>query len=312
MSQDDIPSSTPNRAVAIPAIKPPPRGMRRSRDLLNFYMAEVRRYPLLTPEQEKSLAVAYQENGDREAAERLVTANLRLVIKIAYQYHRQWANVLDLIQEGNVGLVEALSRYDPYRGIRFSSYAQYWIRAMILRFLLDNFTLVRLGGSRAGRKLFFQLKKARDELTEEGERPSPRRIAERLGVSEEEVAAVDQHMRAPALSLHAPVGSEDGRMLAEVVAEKVPNDPEQATTSQQMGDLVRAKLAIFAAGIDDDRDMVIWRKRMISPDPVSLARLGAEFGVSKERVRQLEERLKRRLHTFLQEEIGDELGFEFT
>jgi RNA polymerase sigma-32 factor len=95
---------------------------------LNFYMAEVRRYPLLSLEQEKALAVQYQENGDREAAERLVTANLRLVIKIAFQYHRQWSNVLDLIQEGNVGLVEALSRYDPYREIRFSSYAQYWIR----------------------------------------------------------------------------------------------------------------------------------------------------------------------------------------
>ena len=309
MSEDDTPTPAP---VAIPAIKPPPAGLRRSRDLLNFYMAEVRRYPLLNPEQEKALALRYQEDGDREAAERLVTANLRLVIKIAYQYHRQWANVLDLIQEGNVGLVEALSRYDPYRGIRFSSYAQYWIRAMILRFLLDNFRLVRLGGTRAGRKLFFQLKKERDQLTLEGETPSAKRLAERLGVSEEEVAAVDRHMRAPALSLHAPAGTEDGRSLAEVVPESVPNDPEANTTSQQMGDLVRAKLAIFAATIDNDRDLTIWKRRLVSPEPVSLSRLGEEFGVSKEPVRQLEARIKRRLREFLQEEIGDELGFEFT
>ncbi len=118
-------------------------------DILASYLSEVRRYPLLTPEQEREAAVLYVETGDKEAAKLLITSNLRLVIKIAFQYHRQWANVLDLIQEGNVGLVEALSRYDPYREIRFSSYAQYWIRAMILRFLLDNFRLVRLGSTRA-------------------------------------------------------------------------------------------------------------------------------------------------------------------
>lgn len=313
MNDDDDKKANPETRVAIPPIKPPPKRIKRSRDLLNYYMAEVRRYPLLTPEQEKSLAIAYQEDGDRAAAEALVTANLRLVIKIAFQYHRQWANVLDLIQEGNVGLVEALSRYDPYREIRFSSYAQYWIRAMILRFLLDNFRLVRLGSTRAGRKLFFQLKKARDELTDEGKQASPKALAERLGVSEEEVAAVDRHMRAPALSLHAPAGdAEDGRPLSEMVPEKVANNPEDTAARQQMGDLVRTKLAIFAAALDNDRDLEIWRRRMISPDPVSLSRLGEEFGVSKERVRQLEARLKRRLRTFLQEEVGDELGFEFT
>ena len=117
------------------AIKAPPKGVTRSKDLLAHYLAEVRRYPLLSAQEEREAAVAFVEHGDRDAAEKLVTANLRLVIKIAFQYHRQWANVLDLIQEGNVGLVEALSRYDPYREIRFSSYAQYWIRAMILRFL---------------------------------------------------------------------------------------------------------------------------------------------------------------------------------
>jgi RNA polymerase sigma-32 factor len=183
---------------------------------------------------------------------------------------------------------------------------------MILRFLLDNFRLVRLGSSRAGRKLFFQLKKERDQLTLEGVQPSPKALAERLGVSEEEVAAVDRHMRAPALSLHAPAGDADGRPLAEMVAETVPNNPEDNTTRQQMGDLIRAKLAIFAATIDDERDSQIWRRRMVSPEPASLSRLGTEFGVSKERVRQLEVRLKRRLREFLQEEIGDELGFEFS
>ena len=107
----------------LPALSTPTSAARKG-DLLSYYLAEVRRYPLLEPEEEKELAVRFQETGDPEAAHRLVTANLRLVVKLAFQYHRQWANVLDLIQEGNVGLVEALSRYDPYRGIRFSSYAQ--------------------------------------------------------------------------------------------------------------------------------------------------------------------------------------------
>ena len=139
-------------------LAPPKRGGGNKNDLLGYYLSEVRRYPLLEPEEEKEAAVAWYEDGDVQAAERLVTANLRLVIKLAFQYHRQWSDVLDLIQEGNVGLVEALSRYDPYRGIRFSSYAQYWIRAMILRYLMDNFRMVRLGSTRHGRKLFFQLK----------------------------------------------------------------------------------------------------------------------------------------------------------
>jgi len=297
---------------ALPAVKSAPKGL-KSKDLLSFYLAEVRKYPLLSAEEEREYAIAYQESGDREAAERLVTANLRLVIKIAFQYHRQWANVLDLIQEGNVGLVEALSRYDPYREIRFSSYAQYWIRAMILRFLLDNFRLVRLGSTRAGRKLFFQLQKERDRMLQEGLRASPKLLAERLGVSEKEVNAVDQHMRAPALSLHAPTGDgDDGRALAEIVPEKVPNDPEEQAARSELGGLVKDRLSTFAAEqIVDDRERVIWEDRMVATDPVSLSELGKRFGVSKERVRQVEARMKKRLKVYLEAELGDEIDFEF-
>lgn len=297
----------------LPGLKPPPKGV-RSKDLLSYYLAEVRRYPLLDPEEEKELAIRFAETGDPEAAERLVTANLRLVIKIAFQYHRQWANVLDLIQEGNVGLVEALSRYDPYREIRFSSYAQYWIRAMILRFLLDNFRLVRLGSTRAGRKLFFQLQKERDRLIREGLSPSPKLLAERLGVSEREVNAVDQHMRAPALSLHAPAGDdEDGRALAEVVAEKDARSPEEETARSELGSLVREKLDLFAADhLVDERERVIWSDRLIAVDPVSLSQLGERFGVSKERIRQVEARMKKRLKQFLEEQLGDAIDFEFS
>ncbi len=281
-------------------------------DLLQAYLAEVRRYPLMDAEEEREVAVRYHEYGDKDAAEKLITANLRLVIKIAFQYHRQWANVLDLIQEGNVGLVEALSRFDPYREIRFSSYAQYWIRAMILRFLLDNFRLVKLGSTRAGRKLFFQLKKERDALIAEGIDPTESVLAERLGVAPKEIRAVDQHLRAPALSLHAPAGDEEGgRTLAEVVPETHAHDPEDEAARGELGGMVKQHLDAFAETLDDDRDQIIWTDRMVSQDPRSLSDLGEEFGVSKERVRQLEARLKKRLKSWLEERLGDEIDFEF-
>jgi len=309
--------SPSTRAVPsnLPLVGMPPAKVRSGskKDLLSYYLSEVRRYPLLSREEEKAYAVRFVEEGDAEAAQHLVTANLRLVIKIAFQYHRQWANVLDLIQEGNVGLVEALSRYDPYREIRFSSYAQYWIRAMILRFLLDNFRLVRLGSTRAGRKLFFQLQKERDRMLQEGMSATPEALAERLGVKPQDVADVDQHMRAPALSLHAPAGdSPDGRTLSEVVPEKISNNPEDNAARSELGSIVHDKLAEFAKGLRDERERTIWSRRLVATDAVSLSTLGQEFGVSKERVRQLEARIKKRLKAYLESELGDEIGFEFS
>lgn len=283
-----------------------------SKDILSSYLADVRRYPILNVEEEREAAIAYHEGGDQQAAERLVTSNLRLVIKIAFQYHRQWANVLDLIQEGNTGLVEALSRYDPYREIRFSSYAQYWIRALILRFLLDNFRLVRLGSTRAGRKLFFQLQKERDRLASMGIEPTHRQIAENLGVSEKEVDAVDRHMRAPALSLDASSsGDGEGRSLSEVVPEKIANNPETEASRSELGSMVKQRLDEFVVTLKNDRERAIWDRRLVSTDPDSLSKLGKDFGVSKERIRQVESRIKKRLKVHLEEHLGDEIAFEF-
>jgi RNA polymerase sigma-32 factor len=280
-------------------------------DLLTYYLQEIRRYSLLDPEEEKRVALEYYDSGDAAAAERLVTANLRLVVKIAFQYHRQWANVLDLIQEGNVGLVEALSRFDPYRGIRFSSYAQYWIRAMILRFLMDNFRLVRLGSTRNGRKLFFQLQKERQRLLAEGAVATTKALAERLEVPEAEVIAVDQHMRAPAMSLTTPTAGEEGRPLQDVVPDTENLDPEQRMAGSQLGELVREKLRAFEATLDDERERAIWRERLMAHDPASLSEIGDRYKVSKERIRQIQGRIEGRLKTFLHDELGDEMAFDF-
>ena len=280
-------------------------------DLLNYYLSEVRRYPLLDQDEEKALAISYKETEDPEAAHRLVTANLRLVVKLAFQYHRQWANVLDLIQEGNIGLVEALSRYDPYREVRFSSYAQYWIRAMILRFLMDNFRMVRLGSTRHGRKLFFQLQKERDRLTEMGIHPSTKAISDSLDIPETEVVKVGLQLAAPALSFNQPYGSEDGRELSEIVSGEDDSSPEQQAGDQELGSIIKQHLETFAAAIENQREIAIWHERLTAETPTSLSALGARFGVSKERVRQVEARLKGRLKTYLEDTIGDEIAFDF-
>lgn len=283
-----------------------------SKDLLSTYLAEVRRYPILSPEEEHEYAVRYQETGDPKAAEKLITSNLRLVIKIAWQYHRKWAQILDLIQEGSYGLVEALDRYDPSRQVRFSSYAQYWIRAMILRFLLDYARIVRLGSTRDGRKLFYNLEKERNRLISQGFDPTEARLAERLGVAPKEIRAFDVFMRAPALSLNAPAGDDpDGRTLGEIVPEDIPNDPESNAAKREFGALVKTRLGEFADSLTDERERVIWEKRLIASDRVSLAALGREFGVSKERVRQIEARIMNRLKEYWSSQGSEEVTFEF-
>jgi RNA polymerase sigma-32 factor len=280
------------------------------KDLLTHYLSQLRYYPVLSPEEERECAAAYYERGDQSAGERLVTANLRLVVKLAFQYHRQWSNVLDLIQEGNVGLVQALSRYDPHRGIRFSSYAQYWIRAMILRFLMDNYRLVRLGSTRAARQLFFQLRKEREKLLKEGLNPQPKLLAERLSVPESEIIAVDMHLRAPALSLQSPVGNEDKRQLIDVMADEEAANPEAQAVRSQLIDVIRSTLGRFEGTLEDDRERAIWKERLIATEPVSLSVLGERFAVSKERIRQLEVRIRAQLKAFLKRELGEEIDFE--
>jgi RNA polymerase sigma-32 factor len=307
---DIEPVSEPLPAIPVKMpLLPAPVGL-SGKDILTHYLSQLRHYPILTPGEEKECAKAYYERGDRNAGERLVTSNLRLVVKLAFQYHRQWSNVLDLIQEGNVGLVQALYKYDPDRGIRFSSYAQYWIRAMILRFLMDNFRLVRLGSTRAARQLFFQLRKEREQLLREGLNPQPKLLAERLSVSESEILAVDRHLRAPALSLQSPVSEDDKRQLSDIMADEDAVNPEQVTMRTQFQDVLKAALNKFENTLEDDRERAIWRDRLLSQDPVSLSVLGERFAISKERIRQIESKIRLQLRGFLRRELGDDVALD--
>jgi alternative sigma factor RpoH len=233
------------------------------------------------------------EHGDREAARRLALANLRLVVKIAMEYRRAWTNVLDLIQDGNVGLLEAVQRYDPYQGVKLSTYAVYWIRAYILQYILDNFRIVRLGTTRAQRKLFWRLNKEKRELERQGFEVEPRLIAERLDVSEAEVEDMDMRLRESDLSMNMPA-RRDEPGAAESATSCAPRaSAEENVADQELRRVFLEKVQEFAKTLDE-RDRILVDRRILADEPATLAELGDEFGVSRERVRQLEVRIVER------------------
>jgi len=197
----DLPAPAHPRGKAL--VRRDDRALER-RDPLQVYMAEVHRHPLLTREEELELAQKYQSTGDLKAAYRLVASNLRLVVKIANEYHRNPLSLLDLIQEGNIGLMQAVKKYDPGRGVKLSSYAAWWIRAYVLRYIMDNWRLVKLGTTEAQRKLFFKLRQEQDRLVSQGFEATPKLLAERLNVTERDVVEMDQGMEHELVALPGP------------------------------------------------------------------------------------------------------------
>ncbi len=276
-------------------------------DAMAAYLREVQRHPLLSPEATKELAIRFQETQDPAVAARLVTANLRLVVKIAYEYRRAYKNIMDLVQEGNIGLMQAVKRYDPYRGVKLSSYAAWWIRAYILRFILNNWRLVKLGTTQAQRKLFFNLRKQRAELESRGIEPSHAEIARRLNVSEAEVAEMDVRLSSSEGSLDAPVGDSDGKSVARIDLVATTNaGPETLLASEELQTLLKGKLAIFRETLlEKKKELAIFDDRLVAEDPLTLQELGDRFSISRERVRQLEQRLTTRLREYLRTELGD-------
>jgi RNA polymerase sigma-32 factor len=279
-------------------------------DALSMYLREVQRHPLLAPEETHALAVRFLETQDSALAARLVTANLRLVVKIAYEYRRAYKNIMDLIQEGNIGLMQAVKRYDPYRGVKLSSYAAWWIRAYILRFILNNWRLVKLGTTQAQRKLFFNLRKKRAELQSLGIDPTNAEIAKQLNVPENEVEEMDVRLQASEKSLDAPVGDAEGRATAKIdMMPSLVEGPESIMADGELQALLKDKLGNFRKTLTGkDKELAIFDERLVADEPLTLQELGDRFGISRERVRQLEQRLTGRLREYLREEMGDAVG----
>ena len=288
------------------AFKPQTYASGSSTDPLTLYLSHIRNHPILDAESQQKLAIRYKQNNDLEAAQMLVLTNLRLVVKIAREYRRRWANLLELIQEGNVGLSEAIQRYDPYRHVKFTSYAQYWIRAMILNHLMNHFQPIRIGSTRAGRKLFYNLKKARAQLQQEGySNPTPALVAEKLGVSEQDVIDVSRQLDQPALSIDQNAPGYENVTIGELIRDD-DDSPEEVVAHDEFYAKVHHIMESFASSLTDPRELALWNRRLMSDNPITLAELGTEYHISKERIRQIEMRLKERFKEYISERIdGD-------
>ncbi|MBT7610964.1 MAG: RNA polymerase factor sigma-32 [Bacteriovoracaceae bacterium] len=270
-------------------------------DPLSLYLREITRYKLLSKEQEQEMTRALYETGDIEIAKKLVMANLRLVVKISMEYKYAYSNVMDLIQEGNIGLMKAVSKYDPYKGAKLSYYASWWIKSYILKFILDNFRLVKIGTTNDQKKLFYNLLKEKDRLVSMGITPDAKAISESLGVSEKSVKVMEQRLSAGGveLSLDKPLSDKDGSFtLGDVLT-----DEDRPSLDEELGDLqsldiLNENLEVFLDGLKP-RDKEIFKKRLLSEIPCSLQSIADDYGVSRERIRQIEERLLKSLRVYM-------------
>ncbi len=270
---------------------------------LQQYLAEVRRYPYLTKEEELRLFHEYRVMGSREAAVKLILSNLRVSVAIAAEYLHTGADHMDLIQEGNVGLMQAIKKFDPAKNVRFYAYAAWWARAYILRYLLNNFRLVKVGTTQDQRKLFYNLKKEKAKLEREGFVPDAKLLADRLNVRERDVIEMDQRLGSWELSLDQPLGEDkDGTLLDILPSQDQPADEQIADT--ELRALFRRKLAEFIKTLDE-REEDILRNRVLSETPLTLEDLGAKYGITKERTRQLEARIIKRLRDYIKKEVKD-------
>ena len=275
---------------------------------LRSYLRDLRNHPMLSREDEHDLAVRYTRTRDLDLARRLVTANLRLVVKIAQEYRRAHRNLLDLIQEGNLGLIQAVNRYDPYRGVKLSTYAAWWIRAYILKFILANWRIVKLGTTQAQRRLFFNLRRERSRLERQGGEVDAKQLAVVLDVNESDVVEMERRLAWSETSLDAPAraGEEGSRTAGDSVAGEPDERPDQRVEHGEFQEVLRTKLETFGAALRG-RERDIFDRRLLAEHAATLEQIGSEHGVSRERTRQVEERLKKRLRRFLEAEMGDSM-----
>jgi RNA polymerase sigma-32 factor len=273
-------------------------------DPLQRYLAEISKYRLLTREEERELGIRVQKYGDKDAAYILVTSNLRLVVKIALEFQRVWMqNLLDLIQEGNIGLMQAVRKFDPYKNVKFSYYASFWIKAYILKFIMDNWRLVKIGTTQGQRKLFFKLKKEKQRLVDQGFDPKPKLLSERLGVSEREIVDMDQRLDGWDLSLDAPFKDDSDTERIEFLSTPT-ESVEDKVAKKEIEALLHNKVAEFRKKMTP-REKEIFDLRIFSDNPVTLQEIGDRYGISRERVRQVEKNIVKKMREFFKKEIPD-------
>jgi RNA polymerase sigma-32 factor len=271
-------------------------------DPLKKYLMEIRKFPLLTREEELALAKKWWKEKDLQAAYRLVVSNLRLVVKIAFEYQRAYSNLLDLFQEGNLGLMQAVKKFDPYREVKLSSYASWWIRAYILKFLIDNWSLVKIGTTQAQRKLFFRLKKEKGRLEAMGFDPGPKLLAETLNVSKDVITEMDQRLEGGDFSLNAPLEADARQTYMDVLPSS--ETLEETVAETQFKEVLSQKIEEFKRTLKEKEDFLL-EKRLMAEDRLTLQEAGDQLKISRERARQIEKRVVDKLRVFLKDQFPD-------
>ena len=303
----ELPVSSP-RLVNAEVVSSDSKAVATTNDPIATYLAEIRKYPLLTREQEQELARRYRETGDPKAAEMLVTSNLRFVVKVAAEYSRFGAKLIDLVQEGNVGLMHAVREFNPYKGVRLITYAVWWILGYIQEYLMRQYSLVRIGTTQNQRKLFYRLQKERDLLSASGQEPTVALLAGRLGVTEEEVETMTKRLSGRDLSLNQPLDQENpgASLLDRESATDQPIDESIGEQEEMM--VLRENIEKLRPGLSE-KEIYLLEKRVLSDEPLTLQEIGDHYGVTREAVRQLEARLilkiKKAFTESLQEGLGD-------
>jgi RNA polymerase sigma-32 factor len=257
-------------------------------DPLKKYLAEVSRYPVLSRNEELEIAVKIHNNKDRDAAQKLVISNLKLVVKISLEYYNTYLNILDLIQEGNVGLLHAVKKYNPYKGTKFSTYASFWIRAYILKYIMDSWSLVKIGTTQSQRKLFYRLNKEKQKLEALGVFPAPQLLASTLDVKEEEVEDMQKRLFYSDISLETPLGDESDDTILDMI--KSDGNVEEIVANKEKNEILSIKVAEFKKTLNN-KEIFIFDNRIMTDEPLTLQDIGTKFDISRERVRQIENKV---------------------
>jgi len=269
-------------------------------DPLKKYLSEISKHAILSREQELEIAEKAHRYKDNAASQKLVTSNLRLVVKIALEYYNSYLNILDLIQEGNMGLVHAVKKYNPYRGTRFSTYSSFWIRAYILKYIMDSWSIVKVGTTQSQRRLFYRLKKEKKRLEAAGIFPGPQAIADSLDVKVSEVEDMEKRLSYTDISLEHPIYEEGEETFMDMI--QADDNIEEMVASKERREILSQKILEFKNMLSD-KELFIFEHRIMMEEPLTLQGIGEQFKISRERVRQLENRVIRKFNDKFESEF---------
>ncbi|MCX8110344.1 MAG: RNA polymerase factor sigma-32 [Syntrophorhabdaceae bacterium] len=286
----DIPDVSGDRELPIPF------------DPLKKYLAEVSKYPVLSREEEFKIAERVYKYKDKEAAHKLVISNLKLVVKISLEYYNTYLNILDLIQEGNVGLLHAVKKYNPYKGTKFSTYASFWIRAYILKYIMDSWSLVKVGTTQSQRKLFYRLNKEKQKLEALGMFPAPQLLASTLDVKEGEIEDMEKRLSYTDISLESKIHDEGDDTVMDMI--KTGENVEEVVAEKEKSLILAERINLFKTTLNE-KELYVFENRVMAEEPLTLQDIGEKFNISRERVRQIENKVIKKFKDKFKGELKD-------